>query len=313
MIITAQSVCKTYRENVALRNLSLEVKRGSIYGLLGPNGAGKSTFIKILNRITMPDSGEILFNGEKLSREHIYKIGYLPEERGLYKKMKVGEQVMFFAKLKGLSQAEAMQKIKPWFERMQISSWWDKKIEELSKGMAQKIQFIITVIHKPELLILDEPFSGFDPINAELIKNEILSLRDRGTTVILSTHNMNSVEQLCDNITLINKAENILSGEINEIRRKYSSGEIEVLFSGSSELLREQLLPISTIVKMSENRAVIVPNPTIEKRELISCVNQTVEINRIEDRVSTMNDIFLTMVKGEKSNSNLEFRNSLTE
>ena len=222
-LLTVEHVSKHYAGHTALDDVSLTIPRGSVYGLLGPNGAGKTTLIRIINRITAPDEGRVLFGDRELKAEDVYRIGYLPEERGLYKKMKVGEQALFFARLKGLSRRDALKRLKVWFEKFGIESWWDKKVEELSKGMAQKVQFIVTVLHEPELLIFDEPFSGFDPINANLLKEEILALRDKGATIIFSTHNMSSVEELCDHITLINRSKNILSGNVEEIRRSYGA------------------------------------------------------------------------------------------
>ena len=237
-LLTAEHVTKRYAAHTALDDVSVSIPRGSVYGLLGPNGAGKTTLIRIINRITAPDSGRVLFDGHEIAPEDIYRIGYLPEERGLYKKMKVGEQALFFARLKGLSRRDATQRLRLWFEKFGITSWWDKKVEELSKGMAQKVQFIVTVLHEPELLIFDEPFSGFDPINANLLKEEILALRDRGATVIFSTHNMSSVEEICDHITLINKSRNILSGRVDEIRRRHGANLFEVDRRGAGETLR---------------------------------------------------------------------------
>ena len=222
MKIEVINVTKRYADYLALNNVSLNVPEQSIYGLLGPNGAGKTTLIRILNQITAPDSGEILIDGQPLSPHHTERIGYLPEERGLYKKMKVGEQAIYLAQLKGVSKAEAEKRLKQWFEKFQIDGWWNKTVEELSKGMQQKIQFITTIIHKPDILIFDEPFSGFDPINANLLKESILELRDQGATILLSTHNMNSVEELCDSISLINKGEKILEGEVSVIRQQHS-------------------------------------------------------------------------------------------
>ena len=228
-LLTAEHVTKRYAAHTALDDVSLAIPEGSVYGLLGPNGAGKTTLIRIINRITAPDSGRVLFDGREIAPEDVYRIGYLPEERGLYKKMKVGEQALFFARLKGLSRRDATARLKTWFEKFGIQSWWDKKVEELSKGMAQKVQFIVTVLHEPRLLIFDEPFSGFDPINANLLKEEILALRDKGATVIFSTHNMSSVEEICDHITLINKSRNILSGRVDDIRRRHGAN----IFEGS--------------------------------------------------------------------------------
>ena len=231
-LLNIENVTKRYSGHTALSDVSLEVPEGSIYGLLGPNGAGKTTLIRVINRITLPDTGRVIFNGHAITDQDIYNIGYLPEERGLYKKMKVGEQAIFFARLKGLSRQEAIVRLKEWFIRLGIESWWNRKVEDLSKGMAQKGQFITTVLHKPKLLIFDEPFSGFDPINANLLKQEILRLREEGATVIFSTHNMSSVEEICDHITLINKSHNILSGSVDEVRRRFGENIFEVTFSG---------------------------------------------------------------------------------
>ena len=220
-MLSIRHIVKQYAGQRALDDVSIEIEKGKIFGLLGPNGAGKTSLIRIINQITAPDSGEILFNGEKLNQSHIERIGYLPEERGLYKKMEIGEQIVYLARLKGLSQQEALKRVKFWFTKLGIESWWNKKIEELSKGMQQKAQFVSTVLHEPELIILDEPFSGFDPVNAEIIKNEILELNRKGSTIIFSTHRMESVEVLCDSIALINKAKKILDGRVRDIRKAY--------------------------------------------------------------------------------------------
>ena len=227
--IAIQEVSKRYADHLALDRICLDIPEHCIYGLLGPNGAGKTTLIRILNQITAPDSGEVRINGEKLSQKHIARIGYLPEERGLYKKMKVGEQAIYLAELKGIKKAEAQKRLKTWFEKFEISGWWDKKVEELSKGMQQKIQFITTIIHEPEILIFDEPFSGFDPINANLLKESILALRDKGATILLSTHNMASVEELCDSITLINNGKSILQGKVGDIKRQHDTHQREIV------------------------------------------------------------------------------------
>ncbi len=227
--ISIHEVTKRYADHTALDRLCIDIPAQCIYGLLGPNGAGKTTLIRILNQITAPDSGEVLINGEKLNQKHIVRIGYLPEERGLYKKMKVGEQAVYLAELKGIRKAEAQKRLKTWFEKFEISGWWDKKVEELSKGMQQKIQFITPVIHEPEILIFDEPFSGFDPINANLLKESILELRDKGATILLSTHNMASVEELCDSITLINKGKSILQGKVGDIKRQHDTHQREIV------------------------------------------------------------------------------------
>jgi ABC-2 type transport system ATP-binding protein len=218
---------------LALNNVSIKIPKGSIYGLLGPNGAGKTTFIRIINQITKPDKGEILFYNQPLTEIHTQKIGYLPEERGLYKTMKVGEQAIYLAQLKGMNRAIARKKLTEWFDKFDILNWWNKKVEDLSKGMAQKVQFIVTVVHEPELLILDEPFSGFDPINTELIKQEILELKNKGATIIFSTHNMQSVEEVCDHITLINKSETVIEGPINEVKRRFSNNTYDIHFTGN--------------------------------------------------------------------------------
>ena len=239
MKIEVINVTKRYAEHVALNNVSLSVPEQSIYGLLGPNGAGKTTLIRILNQITGPDTGQVLIDGEPLRPQHVERIGYLPEERGLYKKMKVGEQAIYLAQLKGISKADATRRLKAWFNRFEIGEWWDKKVEELSKGMQQKVQFITTVIHEPDILIFDEPFSGFDPINANLLKESILELRDQGATILLSTHNMNSVEELCDSITLINKGETILEGRVDEIKAQHRSSDEAPLPSMNDIFIQE--------------------------------------------------------------------------
>ncbi len=246
-IIEARNISKIYTGHTALDDVSIEVPRGKVYGLLGPNGAGKTTLIRIINHITAPDRGEVIFDGHTLTADDIVNIGYLPEERGLYKKMKVGEQAIFFARLKGLSKADATKALKEWFERLEISQWWDKKVEELSKGMAQKVQFIVTVLHRPKLLIFDEPFSGFDPINANILKREMLKLRDEGATIIFSTHNMGSVEELCDNITLINRSHNILTGNVTELRHRYGAKDFELSYVGNPAELQNVLSPIAGI------------------------------------------------------------------
>ena len=233
-IIECKNVCKNFGEKVALDHVSLEIPEGQIFGLLGPNGAGKTTLIRIINRITIPNEGEVLFNGRPITQDDVARIGYMPEERGLYRKMKVGDQAMYLAQLKGMSAADARAALKDWFVRFGIQSWWDKKVEELSKGMAQKLQFITTVVHKPSLMILDEPFSGFDPVNAEVIRQEILRLKNDGATIILSTHNMESVEELCDNIALINKSRLVITGGVEQIRRDYGNNNVELVWTDAN-------------------------------------------------------------------------------
>ncbi len=301
-IIKVENVSKHFSSHTALDDVSLSVKEGSIYGLLGPNGAGKTTLIRIINHITAPDSGRVFINGHQLTEKDIYNIGYLPEERGLYKKMKVGEQAVFFARLKGLSKHDAVKGLKEWFEKFDILPWWDKKVEELSKGMAQKVQFIVTVLHKPQLLIFDEPFSGFDPINAELLKNEILALRDAGATVIFSTHNMGSVEILCDDIMLINKSHNILSGNVKEIKRQYSSGKYTLQFMGDSTALVSALdnrLISHTLTPPSAGGQCLSLQlkPDVEIRDVINTANNAVDILSFNPDTPTMDEIFISTVQ----------------
>ena len=303
-LLTAEHVTKRYAAHTALDDVSVSIPRGSVYGLLGPNGAGKTTLIRIINRITAPDSGRVLFDGHEIAPEDIYRIGYLPEERGLYKKMKVGEQALFFARLKGLSRRDATQRLRLWFEKFGITSWWDKKVEELSKGMAQKVQFIVTVLHEPELLIFDEPFSGFDPINANLLKEEILALRDRGATVIFSTHNMSSVEEICDHITLINKSRNILSGRVDEIRRRHGANLFEVDYRGDEETLRRALEGRCEILERPADEAtayrtlrIHIPDDGAVRR-VVSAANEAVELRSFREIIPSMNDIFIRAVNG---------------
>ena len=302
-LLTVEHVSKHYAAHTALNDVSLTIPRGSVYGLLGPNGAGKTTLIRIINRITAPDEGRILMGDRELQPKDIYRIGYLPEERGLYKKMKVGEQALFFARLKGLSRADALKKLKFWFEKFGIESWWDKKVEELSKGMAQKVQFIVTVLHEPELLIFDEPFSGFDPINANLLKEEILALRDKGATIIFSTHNMSSVEELCDHITLINKSKNILSGNVEEIRRSYGANIFELSYRGEEQQLRAALGKGCTILEGTEsvtgyNTLKLCVEEDAAVRHMIATANETVELRSFRELIPSMNDIFIRAVNG---------------
>ncbi len=302
-LLTVKHVSKQYAGHKALDEVSLAISRGSVYGLLGPNGAGKTTLIRIINRITAPDSGEVLLGDHPIAPEDIYRIGYLPEERGLYKKMKVGEQAVFFARLKGLSRREAVARLKQWFIKFGIEAWWDKKVEELSKGMAQKVQFIITVLHEPELLIFDEPFSGFDPINANLLKEEILSLRDQGATIIFSTHNMSSVEEICDHITLINKSHNILSGSVDEIRRRHGANIFELQFRGEEQPLRDALADRCEILESSESESVYrslmlhVANDA-DVRAVLAAANEAVELRSFREIIPSMNDIFIRAVNG---------------
>lgn len=300
-LLQVENVSKHYAAHTALDDVSLSVPEGSIYGLLGPNGAGKTTLIRIINHITAPDSGKVYLDGHILSPEDIYSIGYLPEERGLYKKMKVGEQALFFARLKGVPRNEAVVELRKWFKKFDIENWWNKKVEELSKGMAQKIQFITTVIHRPKLLIFDEPFSGFDPINANLLKEEIIQLRNEGATVIFSTHNMTSVEELCDHITLINKSHNILSGAVDDVRRQYSENQYRLSFMGDVDKLSNSLLNQANLIEVNntsnglqEAKIKIANKGSL--RDIITIANHAVELHAINEEIPTMNDIFIQTV-----------------
>ena len=304
-ILKIENVTKRYSAHTALDDVSLAVPEASIYGLLGPNGAGKSTLLRVVNRITLPDAGRVLFQGRPITDEDIYSIGYLPEERGLYKKMKVGEQAIFFARLKGLSRREAIARLKEWFVRFGIEDWWEKRVEDLSKGMAQKVQFITTVLHRPKLLIFDEPFSGFDPINANLLKQEILRLRDEGATVIFSTHNMSSVEEICDHITLIDKSHNILSGSTDEVRRRFGENIFEVVFGGSHETLCSSLAGLVEVMEQSEvadspySSVRIRLGEGVELRECIARANEAAELRSFREVIPSMNDIFIRAVEGK--------------
>ncbi len=293
-------IVKNYAHHKALDKVSINIPEGSIYGLLGPNGAGKTSLIRIINQITAPDSGTILFKGKELKPEDVNNIGYLPEERGLYKKMKVGEQAVYLSMLKGLSKKEAVSKLKMWFEKFEIQEWWDKKVEELSKGMQQKIQFIVTILHEPKLLIFDEPFSGFDPINANLLKHEILELRDKGATVIFSTHNMSSVEEICSDIALINNSKKIVEGPVSEIREKYSSNTFEIIYKG--ELEKKDILfnEFELIKEFSEKDKKIMELKDINNigaNNLLKQIINNAQIVSFREIIPGMNDIFIKLVK----------------
>lgn len=298
-LIECKNVCKNFGTKVALDNVSLDVPEGKIYGLLGPNGAGKTTMIRIINRITIPNSGEVLFNGRPITQRDVEKIGYLPEERGLYRKMEVGDQAMYLAQLKGMSEKDARAELKKWFVKFGIQDWWKKKVEELSKGMAQKVQFITTVVHKPSLMILDEPFSGFDPVNAELIRKEILELKEQGATIILSTHNMESVEELCDNIALINKSHLVLSGRVDEIRRQYGNNHVELIYSGENALAPVEGL-FSVISDADDNgrhTAVLsLDHEGLGNEVLTAVIGQGLLVNSFKELLPRMNDIFIKLV-----------------
>ncbi len=301
-MLQVNDIVKDYSGHRALDHVSLEVPEGKVYGLLGPNGAGKTTLIRIINHITAPDQGSVIFDCHPLTQNDVAQIGYLPEERGLYKKMRVGEQALFFAQLKGLSRKDAEKELKAWFERFDITSWWGKKVEELSKGMAQKVQFIVTVLHRPKLLIFDEPFSGFDPINAQLLKEEILRLKDEGATVIFSTHNMNSVEEVCDNITLINKSKNILTGNVEELRYQYGRHMAEITYLGEYSALASALSPMcSSIIDhgtdlKGRSTAEIRLVADEARRSAIAAANEAVELLSYSPKLMSMNDIFIKAV-----------------
>lgn len=301
-IIECRNVCKNFGEKVALDNVSVSVPKGGIFGLLGPNGAGKTTLIRIINRITIPNGGEVLFDGRPITQSDIEKIGYLPEERGLYRKMEVGDQAMYLAQLKGMSAAEARKALKEWFVRFGIQDWWKKKVEELSKGMAQKVQFITTVVHKPSLMILDEPFSGFDPVNAELIRKEILRLKDEGATIILSTHNMESVEELCDNIALINKSHLVITGGVNEIRHKYGNNNIELVYTGEDKVKDAEGIfkVLSDEDNAGRHTAVLTLGENVSSNDALSVLlGQDIIVNSFKELIPRMNDIFIKLVTEE--------------
>lgn len=297
--ISVENVSKTFTNHKALDNVSLQVPEGDIFGLLGPNGAGKTTLIRIINQIYAPDSGTVKINGEFLKRNHTECIGYLPEERGLYKKMKVGEQAIYLAQLKGLSYNDALKRLKYWFEKFEIQSWWGKKVEELSKGMAQKVQFVVTVIHEPKLLIFDEPFSGFDPINTNLLKEEMLELKRKGATIIFSTHNMSSVEELCDHVALINRSRKILDGKVNEVKAQYRTNTYEVEYSGT---INTSAFPSNLILKTTEsaehkNSILIEAQQSVSPNTLIRELINHIEIHSFKEVLPSMNDIFIRVVR----------------
>jgi len=301
-VLKADHVTKAYSNHLAISDVNISVPKQSVFGLLGPNGAGKTTFIRIINQITAPDAGEIFIDGKKLSPEHIRDIGYLPEERGLYKKMKVGEQAIYLARLKGMDKKEATSKLKEWFNRFEIEGWWNKKVEELSKGMAQKVQFITTVLHEPKLLILDEPFSGFDPINANLIKNELLRLRDSGSTIMLSTHNMGSVEEICDHIALINDAHVVLDGSVKEIRNRFKEGVYDLTFEGDMIAFTNALWTNFELVHHHQTednlkKARIRLTEGVTVNDLLKSVIAVVQVRSLNEVVPSMNDIFIKVVQ----------------
>lgn len=301
-ILEVNKVVKQYGNYTALNEVSLTVPKGSIYGLLGPNGAGKTSLIRIINQITLPDSGTILLDGEKLQPNHTQHIGYLPEERGLYKSMKVGEQCLYLAQMKGLSKVEAKKQLEYWFDKLDIKGWWNKKIEELSKGMAQKIQFVVTVLHQPKLLIFDEPFSGFDPVNANLIKDEILELRDKGATIIFSTHRMESVEELCDHIALIHKSNKLIEGKLNDVKREYRSNTFEVgILTQNVEGLMFDLSQNFTISpasfkSLNEDLKLNIQLGKATANELLHILTQRGQVTHFVEKIPSVNDIFIQTV-----------------
>ena len=297
-IIKIENLSKQYGPKVALRDVNLEIPEGRIFGLLGPNGAGKTTLIRIINRIIMPTAGQVYFRGVPITEQHVQKIGYLPEERGLYRKMKVGDQAMYFAQLKGMSASQAREALKEWFVRFSIQDWWNKKVEELSKGMAQKVQFITTVVHKPGLLILDEPFSGFDPVNAQLIRDEILRLKEEGATIILSTHNMESVEELCDEIALINRSRVVVSGGVDRIRHEYGSNNIQVVYTASSPVQDGKCYRIlEDADDNSRHTATLsLADGCSTNDALNELLNEGLHLNSFQELLPRMNDIFIKLV-----------------
>ena len=294
-ILEIKHVIKEYENKKALDSISLNINEGRIFGLLGPNGAGKTTLIRIINQITAPDKGEIFFCSERFKREHIQNIGYLPEERGLYKSMKVGEQCLYLAQLKGLSKNEAKQKIHFWFKKLDMLDWLNKKVEELSKGMAQKVQFVSTVLHQPKLIILDEPFTGFDPINSEIIKNEIIKLKESGSTIILSTHRMESVEELCDDIALINSGQCILEGSVNEIKNNFKEHIFEVQFEGT---IQNEIQHFDTLV-IESGYGIFKAKNKENTHTLIKQVVEQVNVTSFNEKLPTINDVFIQSVNNE--------------
>lgn len=299
-MLQVQDIVKQYASHRALDGVSLSVEKGTIFGLLGPNGAGKTSLIRIITQITAPDSGQVLFNGERLNSDHIAQIGYLPEERGLYKKMEIGEQVLYLAKLKGLSTAEATKRIRYWFEKLDMKDWWHKKVEDLSKGMQQKVQFVATVLHQPELIILDEPFSGFDPVNADIIKKEIIELNKQGTTFIFSTHRMESVEELCHHIALIHQSKKILDGSVDDIKASYRNNTYLLEYEGDEIPASNALYQVLQSEEQKGRKRLklqLAPGKTVNA--VLSELLPRVAISRLEEVIPTMNDIFIDKVKGD--------------
>lgn len=301
--IVAENVTRTYEDKIALDNFNIKIPKGSIYGILGPNGAGKTTFIRIINQITKPDSGTIYFNGEPLQPKHISHIGYMPEERGLYKNMKIGEQAIYLAQLKGMNKTEAKSRLEYWFDKLKIEKWWNKKLSELSKGMAQKIQFVVTVLHNPELLIFDEPFSGFDPVNANLIRDEILELKEKGTTILFSSHRMESVEELCDYVALIHNSKKILDGSVKDIRHKFKQGKFNIRITDIQSHDIEHLLsnhPIENLIKMDNEYSFSIKLTDQESsKSLLSELSSKGTILSFYEEIPSMNEVFINAVNSK--------------
>ena len=304
-MLQANHVTKTYSagKKIALQDFSIHVPKATVYGLLGPNGAGKTTFIRIINQITQADSGEVFINGEKLNPHHIKDIGYMPEERGLYKNMTVGDQILYFGALKGMKKQDALSQAKYWFDRLEIDHWWNKKLSELSKGMAQKIQFVVTVLHQPKLLILDEPFSGFDPVNANLVKDQILQLKEQGTTIILSTHRMESVEELCDSVALINKSRKILDGKVFEVREKFKQNLFSVVLSDVNSENLEKLKNQYQLVNIHDQHGLISfdLNYNEDQNLLLNDLMKAGKIRSFDEKIPSMNEVFITAVSSPQS------------
>ena len=302
-IVELKGINKSYQNHKALNDLNLKIPKGKIFGLLGPNGAGKTTLIRILNQILIPDTGKVLFNGETLSQKNIINIGYLPEERGLYRKMKIGEQAIYLARLKGLSKKEAKEKLDFWFDKFEISHWWNKKIEDLSKGMAQKIQFIVTILHEPELLILDEPFSGLDPVNSKLIKKEIVELKKKKTTIILSTHDMNSVEEICDEAAIIHNSNKILEGKVGDLKTQFQNNEWKIRYKGSSMAFSNAIWGGWKLISHDSNNdintAIIELNENLSMNDFLKGIIEKISIVEVSKNIPSMQDVFLKATTNE--------------
>lgn len=302
-ILEVSNVSKKYEAHQALSDINLNLEKGKILGLLGPNGAGKTSLIRIINQITAPDSGTVKFNGEKLERKHVEEIGYLPEERGLYRKMKIGEQAIYLTQLKGFSRADAVKKLRPWFDKFELNQWWDKKIEDLSKGMAQKVQFITTVVHEPKLLILDEPFSGFDPINAQLVRDEIKVLKNKGISIMLSTHNMASVEEICDEVYLINKSKNVLQGTVHELQNEFFDQSYKVSFDSTTADLSSAAFQAhcqNFSIDANTNSMRITLNDEVSLNQFLSSALNSINIKEVKPLIPSMNDIFIKAINDQK-------------